>query len=266
MKNILKAEFKKLRSSVFMYILLALTVILPFLNSGFLALIDRLVGEADVGGLLGLFNAPYAYAVSFSPTNNVGLLLMITIVVLGANDFSQNTIRNKIIAGYSKQTIFFSTLIYNLIIVGVTMLIYSSATYLFHGLFNGFVAGDFLQIFKYGVIAYSSLIIVYTITTLLTYHFKNIIAPLLITLGSLLGVFALTSILMSIPTQIVDLSFVKHVVPVINLLGPSFDINPSNTSISIVTDLWWVDLLVNMAYIVLFMILGVSIANKTDYK
>lgn len=266
MRNILKAEFKKLRSSVFMYVLLALTFILPLINSGFLALISNLVEGEDVGGLLDVLNAPYTYAVSFNPTNNVGLLLIITIVVLGSNDFSQNTIRNKIIAGYSKDKIFLSSLVFNLIIAVATMLIYSSSTYLFHGLFNGFVAGEFWQIFKYGVIAYSSIVVIYTIATILTYHFKNIVAPLLITIGILLGVFAVYSILTSVPKNIVDFSFVRHVVPLVNLLSPSFNLNPTSVSIALETKLWWGDLLVNVGHTAWLILLGISVARKTDYK
>ena len=160
MLNILKAEFKKLRSAVFMYILIGLAIILPLINSGFLALINKIVGEGEAGNIFDIFNTPYSYATSFSPLNNIGLLLIITIVVLGANDFSQNTIRNKIIAGYPKHTIFLASLVYNLIIMFGLMFVYTTATYLSSSLFNGFIAGEFWIIFRFGVIAYSSLMVI----------------------------------------------------------------------------------------------------------
>ena len=73
----------------------------------------------------------------------------------------------KIIAGYPKPIIFLSSLIYNLVIMTLIMLTHTSATYLFNGVFNGFVASEFLDVFKYGVIGFSSLFVVYTLVTVL---------------------------------------------------------------------------------------------------
>ena len=266
MVNILKAEFKKLRSAVFIYILIALAIILPLINTGFLALIAKLLETSEVSDFLTIINTPYAYAASFSPLNNIGLLLFITVVVFAANDFTQNTIRNKIIAGYEKPTIFLASLSFNLIIMLTLMFLYSSTTYVATAAFSGFKASEFWIIFKFGVIAYSSLVVVYTLLTLLTYHFKNIIAPLLITLGILFGLLMIYSLLLNVPTTLMDFTFLEHVFPVIRLINPRFIVNNEVLTLTVDTSLWWVDLLSNLGHLTWLTLLGIHVSRTTDYK
>ncbi len=266
MKNMLKADFKKIFSAKSIYVLLAIAILIPFVTSGLLSLIESLLSGTGLEAFPNIFSAAYLYSASFSPTNNVGIIVLITLVVLGANEFSQNTIRNKIIAGYPKPIIFLSSLIYNLVIMTLIMLTHTSATYLFNGVFNGFVASEFLDVFKYGVIGFSSLFVVYTLVTVLLFKFKNIVSPLLITFVSLIFINSVYSVLNSITAEEVDFTFLQHVFPIIRVLSPTMLINLESISISIETHLWWVDLLVNLVHVTWLTFLGIFVTKKTDFK
>ncbi len=267
MKNILKAEFKKAFSAKFIYVLIAIAIFVPLVTSGFLELIERLLsGGAGAEEVLSIFPTTFLYANSFNPLSNLGMVVLITIVVFAANEFTHNTIRNKIIAGYNKATIFLSTLIYNLVIMSVIMLVHTSATYVINGLFSGFVASEFLDVFKYGIIGFSSLFVLYGLVTVLMFKYKTIVGPLLISLGGLFFLNALYTTIKGIAVQDVDLTFIQHVLPILRVVSPTMLVNMTTIKLEIEVNLWWVDLLVNIAHMTWITFLGIYIAKKTDYK
>lgn len=256
MKSILKADLKKFLKSKIPLVLIIVAVALPLFNSLVTSLIFKLTSNETGVDMSDFVNNPFTYASSFSPINNVGILLLIFVVIVGAGDFTQSTIRNKIIAGHTKNNIYLSSLILNLTIMLVTMFVYSTLSYLFNGIFLGFKAGELEIILKFAVIGFSGLIVLYAILTLFLYLFKNIAGSLLLTLGVLIGLIAINGLLTMIPASIIDFSFFQHVVPLIRI----------NVFLTIDVSLWWLALIVNIAYLGLFVFLGLLVSNKTDYK
>lgn len=268
MKNILKAEFRKFFNSKFTFILLGIALIIPLFTTGGIKLLFSIAddGSGNVDEIIRLLSGPRLYATSFNLLNNVGLLLLITVVVLGSNDFSQNTIRNKIIAGYKKEVIYLSSLIYNLIIMALVMFIYSGATYLFYIAFNSFILSEFLTVLSFATIAFSGLATFYALVTIFIYKNKNIVGPLLISIGILILLIALYQVMVVFSTPSMDLRVIQHVFPIIRVLNPSFVFNTDTMGVDLDTSLWWVSLLVNLGHLSWLTLLGTRVAKKTDYK
>lgn len=106
-------------------------------------------------------------------------MMIIFISLIVAQDFSQFTVRNKIIAGYSRTKIYFNVLIVNLVLALGTTFINSSSTYLTALLFQGFQNPEFWEVFKFGLIGYSSVMMLFAFNTLLVVNFKKATGPLL---------------------------------------------------------------------------------------
>ncbi len=58
---------------------------------------------------------------SFLPGNNMGLIMPILIAIILCKDFSQGTVRNKIICGYSRSSIFLSMFISSSVVSSIIM-------------------------------------------------------------------------------------------------------------------------------------------------
>ncbi len=265
MKHLLKADLKKFFTAKLTIFLLILCVALPLLNNGVVALMRYIFGGSEeLGAILG---GAFMYVNSFSPINNVGLVVLIVIIVVGASDFTQNTIRNKIVAGYKKEEVYISSLLFNLITMTIIMFVYTTATYLFFGLFNGFTIEDFGDVLKIAVIAFSALWFLYTLVTLFLYKFKTIIAPLVISLGGVFLLMALYALLNIIPPTKFDVTIIKQIIPFLRIIDVSYAFDLENvTIIRVDTALWWVSLLVNLGHITWLTALGVFVSKRTDYK
>lgn len=146
MKNLLTADFFRVRKSKLFLISLILAVAFPFfivlLYFGIEKMTD-LAGElagsdmppelADVD----LFGLPTVLASAFSLTNNIGLLIPIFSCMFVSMDIGSGTLRNKIIAGKARTKIYLSHLItsmtYNVLIISINFL----STFAFGILFFG---------------------------------------------------------------------------------------------------------------------------------
>lgn len=77
----------------------------------------------DMGELLGMMiSAKSMYFDSFNPANNFGMIAPIFITVIICKDFSYGTIRNKIVAGHSRRSIYLSIFISSSVVFAVMML------------------------------------------------------------------------------------------------------------------------------------------------
>lgn len=153
MKHLLNADLKKIFKGKAIYFLIGASVILPIFTTLFLALLMFITKETGGGEAFGAVFAPLPiYIGSFSLLNNIGLALLITLIIVAAGDFSQATIRNKVVAGHKRAHIFFSALIANLVFVFTIIFAYSTFSYLFSSFLDGFNLDTFLIVLKYGFI------------------------------------------------------------------------------------------------------------------
>src|SRR5690554_5782422 len=103
MLNILKAELNKFLKSKIFIALIILLFAFPLLTAS----MYQVVKNTLLGGIIGSNEGDLAretFLASFSPMNNFGLLLLILLLIVIVGDFTNNTIRNKVIAGYKRRS------------------------------------------------------------------------------------------------------------------------------------------------------------------
>lgn len=256
MKKLLIADLRRIFKGKGIYVLMTLGFIFPAISALIVQLSGLAADVAELGDLAAeVFNPVALYAGSFNPTQNIGLILLIVVAVLISGEFTNNTIRNKIVAGHSKTSLFLSSLVTVLTYVFVVVLVNSSFTYLFNSI--SFGLQPFSDYFKRGLVAYSSIFVIYTIMTLLTYQFKNLAGPL----GLVLGIYF---VLMMISTIVFSFNggtgfkakVLFYIFPFLYLSGIATPIKLE----------WLWATLTNVGYLALLTTLGILLANRTDYK
>lgn len=252
MINILKAEFNKLIKGKAIYILLIATIILPFLTAG----LYKIVSVIDDSGILQESLSTFElFKQSFNPLNNIGLLLLITIIVIISTDFSNNTIRNKIVGGYSKTQVYLSSLIITLILSFIYMTIYTILTVLLSGVFINFSNNTFKQYFYIYIVNMSSLFTIYTIINFFLFIFKSFGKTLGITLALLFTILIVYSIFSFTINENTN-KIIVTILPILNIFySKLFSLG---RTISIV--------LINIIYIITITTLGIYLNKKSDYK
>ena len=104
--------------------------------------------ELESGGLIGTVNAKSLFFSAFMPGDNMGLILPVLIAIVICKDYSQGTVRNKIISGKARRDIFLSTYISCFIILWAVIFIHALVTMLISLVFfeyhdGGFTWADF---------------------------------------------------------------------------------------------------------------------------
>ena len=115
MRDLLKTDFKRvLKDKLFLILCIVAGVVAlssPLLYKALFALVPP-EEMAEVETMLAMqINAKMLFFNAFSLMNNFGLLLPVLITIVLCKDFSHGTIRNKIISGKPRTSVFFSLLI-----------------------------------------------------------------------------------------------------------------------------------------------------------
>ena len=115
MRDLLKTDFKRvLKDKLFLILCIVAAVFAlssPLLYKALFALVPP-EEMAEVETMLAMqINAKMLFFNAFSLMNNFGLLLPVLITIVLCKDFSHGTIRNKIISGKPRTSVFFSLLI-----------------------------------------------------------------------------------------------------------------------------------------------------------
>lgn len=126
MRNLYFTDIKRiLKDKLFMVTCIlaaAFAVINPLLN--------KVVFEmVDMGDMLGVvMNAKSMMFSAFHPGDNLGLILPILMAIIVSKDFSQGTVRNKIISGKKRSSIFLSHLFSSATVICAIMLVHAILT------------------------------------------------------------------------------------------------------------------------------------------
>ena len=190
MGNIFKAFLFKLKKDLSFRIIgiigLALAVILPTI----LFLIDLGISQINGDGKIihMLCTGQSLLVSSWSPTQNFGLAIPITLITLTVLEFTNGTIRNKVISGYSKTKIYlglyFTGLLYTLAFISLYVLVCFGLGCAFGGfnpkgelfsissLAGGSITPDFL--WKVIVLALLAYTVIATVTIFFSTLFRNI--------------------------------------------------------------------------------------------
>ena len=129
MGNIFKAFFFKLKKDISFRIIGIIGLVVAVLLPTILFLIDLGISQLnDDGKIIHMLCTGQSLLVSsWSPTQNFGLAIPITLITLTVLEFTHGTIRNKVISGYSKTKIYlglyFTGLLYTLAIISLYVLV-----------------------------------------------------------------------------------------------------------------------------------------------
>ena len=137
MGRLFKAFFFKLSRDLTFRIVLIVGAGIAFFVTALYLMIDL--------GMDGLFGAqtkflsgPNMLLTSFNPVDNFGLAIPICLITFTCLEFTQGTIRNKIIAGHSKFKIYTSLVLSGLVLTFALLIIYVGICTLIGTIFGGF--------------------------------------------------------------------------------------------------------------------------------
>ena len=127
MKELLKTDLRRmLKDKLFLvaiFIGLGLALFTPLIYKVLVLVLEEAAEMEDIFGML--FTAKGILGTSFAPLNNFGLILPVFLAIIIYKDFSYGTIRNKIISGKSRVSIYLSLLISSSIIMLICILGYT---------------------------------------------------------------------------------------------------------------------------------------------
>ena len=304
MKNIFKAFLFKLKKDLSFRIIgiigLALAVLLPTI----LFLIDLGISQLNDDGKIThmLCTGQSLLVSSWSPTQNFGLAIPITLITLTVLEFTNGTIRNKVISGYSKTKIYlglyFTGLLYTLALISVYVLVCFGLGCAFGGfnprgelfslssLGGGSITPDFLwKVIFLSLLAY---VVIATMTIFFSTLFRNIgpsipvVIILIVMCSGLASISQVLSLFGSDTEEATSMakllsgvgSFLKAINPIHSILV--FDsttttemINgqlESTTTMGISWTSFWTQIANNLVYIAAFFTGGLFIFRKRDIK
>ncbi len=155
MGSLLKTDLKRIaKDKLFLVACIIGVAFALFIPLMYYVLFSAISGADDVMVLLGTpINAKYIFSLAFSPGSNFALLVPILITIALYKDFSFGTVRNKLIHGKSRTSIFMSMHISNTIFLCGILLVYALLTLGTSLLFfeyqaSGFGMEDFLYLLQ----------------------------------------------------------------------------------------------------------------------
>jgi ABC-type transport system involved in multi-copper enzyme maturation permease subunit len=262
MKNIISAEFFKVRKDKALKIIFLVTIGFAFLNIILLLVIDQIVGNTPM---------PEGYNFNFDPStknaflsgfniaNNFGLIFPIAACIYVGKEFSYGTIRNKIVSGKKRHHIYFANLLTVSLIGLVLLLVYSGTIFLFgmpiYGYGTTFNITEFLFVLKTFSLGYLLFLVSLSISIAMSFILKNQTMALVFSILILAIAGVITTTLATINEKVATIfTYIPFYQSVLLTTG----IIPSDLVLKIV--------LSSILSIVLINFLGLLVFKKTDIK
>ena len=137
MGRLFKAFFFKLSRDLTFRIVLIIGAGIAFFVTALYLLIDLGI-EGLAGESIKFLTGPNMLLTSLNPVDNFGLAIPICLITFTCLEFSQGTIRNKIIAGHSKFQIYASLVLSGLVLTFALLIVYTGICTLIGIVFGGF--------------------------------------------------------------------------------------------------------------------------------
>lgn len=305
MGNLFKAFFFKIKKDlsfrITLFIGLGFSILFPLI----LFLIDLGISALDGSGTIHhmICTGQGLLIASWSPVQNFGLAIPINLITFTVLEFTNGTIRNKIISGYSKTKIYlglyFTGLLYTLALISAYVLICfglgcalgggfnpNGETFLLSSMTSGNITPEFIwKVIVLSLLAYT---VIASMTIFFSSLFRNIgpsipvvivllmICSLMSTISQVLVLFGEggedASSMGRLMKTLGDL--LKAINPVHSILV--FDTNTTtemvneevqfHTTIGISWNSFWTEVTNNLIYIALFFVGGLLIFKKRDVK
>ena len=146
-----------------------MTLLYLLLNGAMQEALKEMYGEDADTSQMSVLSGQGMLLTSFSPVQNFGLAIPVTLIVYTTLEFSQGSIRNKIIAGHSKFKIYVSLCINGLIYAFALLFTYVGVCTGLGSIFGGFDPYGFAYIGLSGAMVTPEFIIKFFVTAVLTY-------------------------------------------------------------------------------------------------
>ena len=222
MSRLLKADLYRMWKSRLTLIALILALAFP------LFMVLLYVGIRAMSGLgdemldaVSMFNANTVIGSCYSLTNNIGLVVPAFAGILVCTDYSNGTLRNKVIAGNRRSEIYLSHLIVTILFSVVIMTIYTGMTTVFSLLFLPFqrdpsmnLAREVLYFVSYGTMTF---VFIATVSTLFAMTFRNAAPTIIFTI-----VLALLLMILDTVVSLIDYSKYRYIIYAIPTFGANF--------------------------------------------
>lgn len=131
MNKLLKTDLKRILKDKLFIVVCIIGVVLALLSPVLYKVLFTEMGEIEEDPLLSSFvSIKGLFFQSFSISNNFGLIVPILLVIIIFKDFSFGTVRNKIISGHSRVSIFLSMFLSSCIIVTIVIFAHAILTLL----------------------------------------------------------------------------------------------------------------------------------------
>jgi len=141
MRELIRTDLRRiLKDKLFLVVMLICAlfgITTPILNK----LIYSVVGMMEIAEI-SVYTKDMLFA-SFSPSGNIGLIAPILLTAVICKDFSQGTVRNKLISGKTRTEVFMSMFISSSVVTVGVMLVHAMITLIFSLPFFSFQADKF---------------------------------------------------------------------------------------------------------------------------
>ena len=212
---------------------------------------------------------------SLSPTQNFGIAIPVNLIVYTIGEFTNGTIRNKIIAGHKKSFIYISMLLIGAIFSLSLMIVYAGLSIGIGSIIGGFDAygristGDQLNptiIWQYMIMAFFVYLFIVSITIFFATLFRNVGAttPVVMLLIVFLFIAGMTSFASSVIDSISTAELVTNAMVYIN---PLYTFGVYSMIVRELPKDWFIGAIITPIYWTLvFGILGTKIFARRDIK
>ena len=219
------------------------------------------------------------FVASLSPAQNFGIAIPVNLISFTVLEFSQGTIRNKIIAGNSKTKIYFSLILSGLVFTFALIIAYALLCLGLGSIFGGFDANGTITngkinpefLWKLIVLAVFAYILITIVTVFFATLIRNIGPCIPIVILLLLGCYLTSSIFGAVAMLGDDVSFVKTMDQLLKLFNPLHSLASYSSSLEtglliIENDAFIAEIINNVVYSALFLGFGLLIFVKRDVK
>jgi ABC-type transport system involved in multi-copper enzyme maturation permease subunit len=187
--RLLKLHFYTLYKDI-----LVIVMSIVFISYGFVSILIYLgtLEVFDGTGIFGAVGIEVDHITSNSPTTLMSLpaiLLLIMIAVHFSKEFTNGTIRNQLVSGFTRKEIYLSQFIVMISLVFGLLIATQAIELMVMGFYSGASSVNLFTNFQVDVYFLQLLIFVTTaaLAFFLTMMFHNVVAPILITIGYVLG-------------------------------------------------------------------------------
>lgn len=177
MLNMLKTDLRRIFKDKLFLVICIICGVFALLTPLLLYAVGSIAGDA--AQMLGMgMDAKTLFFQAFNPVNDFGLVASVLFCIILCKDYSQGTVRNKIISGKSRSAVFLSALISCTIVLCGIMLVYAFLTLgvsllLFEYQATPFTANDFGYAVVTLIFKLLTFVVVSALITFLSVSMKN---------------------------------------------------------------------------------------------